>query len=191
MIRGIIFDCFGVLYHGSLDQLFELTPPDKYQEMRDLHHSYDYGYIDKSDFFQGAGVVIGKSSAEVAAICSKEHIRNDRLVEYIKTLRPHYKTALLSNVGRGFLDDLFTKNELATLFDVEILSAEVNIMKPSAAIYELTAEKLGLRAEECFMIDDVQVNIDAAKQVGMSGLTYTTTSLLQAEIAKFSEVKHA
>lgn len=179
MIRGIIFDCFGVLYHGSLDQLFELTPPDRHQELRDLHHSYDYGYIDKKDFFEGMGILMEVSAGQVEKICNKEHVRNDRLIHYIKTLRPQYNTALLSNVGRGFLDNLFTSEELTALFDVEILSAEVNIMKPSAAIYELTADKLGLKPAECFMVDDVQANIDAAKEVGMLGVTYTTTDALQ------------
>lgn len=191
MIRGIIFDCFGVLYHGSLDQLFELTPLDKHQAMRDLHHSYDYGYIEKKDFFKGAGMLIGMSSAEVEAICSKEHVRNNRLVEYIKTLRPRYKTALLSNVGRGLLDDLFTKEELSELFDAEILSSEVHMMKPSAGIYLLAAEKLGLSPERCAMIDDVQGNVDAAKEVGMAGVVYNTMDLLKTDLALLLEKNNA
>lgn len=183
MIRGIIFDCFGVLYHGSLDQLFELTPPSKRQEMRDLHHSYDYGYIDKQDFFKGAGIVIGVSSAEVETICNKEHIRNDQLVELIKTLRTQYKIALLSNVGRGFLDDLFTKEELKSLFDVEILSSEVHMMKPSPGIYLLTAEKLGIPTNQCVMVDDLLRNVDGAKDAGMSGIHYSTIDMFKNDLS--------
>jgi HAD superfamily hydrolase (TIGR01509 family) len=191
VIRGIIFDCFGVLYHGSLDQLFERTPPAKYQEMRDLHHSYDYGYIDKGDFFKGAGMLMGVSAVEVERICSKEHVRNDPLVDYIKTLRPRYKTALLSNVGRGFLDNLFTKEELKELFDTEILSSEVHMMKPSAGIYLLAAERLGVQPTQCVMVDDLLRNVDAAKEVGMFGIQYTTVDAFDNSLSALLGGTHA
>ena len=156
MIRGIIFDCFGVLYHGSLDYLRDLAPPDQVSDVTNLSHSYDYGYITQADYFAGVGEVVGKSADEIEQICKEQHVRNEKLINYVRTLKPTYKTALLSNVGHGFVESLFTPAEL----------------KPNAGIYQLTAEKLNLRPEECVMIDDIDRNIEGAWAVGMQGITY-------------------
>ena len=45
MIRGIIFDCFGVLYSGSLAFMASIAPEDRRQEIYDINLQKDYGYI--------------------------------------------------------------------------------------------------------------------------------------------------
>jgi len=187
VIRGIIFDCFGVLYHGSLDYLRELAPPERVDEVTDLSHSYDYGYITQADYFSGVGQVIGKAADEVRQICREQHVRNEVLVEYVRTLRPAYKTALLSNVGRGFVESLFTAEELKALFDVEILSNEVGMVKPSAGIYQLTADRLGLSPEQCVMVDDIDRNVEGARAAGMQGILYQNMGQFRRELAALTE----
>lgn len=182
MIRGIIFDCFGVLYHGSLDHLRELTPSEKQQELSDLSHSYDYGYITQSDYFEGVGRLIGQTSAEVGKICHAQHVRNEEMIKLAQKLKSQYKVALLSNVGRGFIEGLFTPEELATLFDVDVLSNEVGMRKPNKEIYEYTAMKLGLNPSECVMIDDAPGNVDGAKDVGMKGIICVSTRQVALEL---------
>lgn len=191
MIRGIIFDCFGVLYHGSLDYLRELAPPNRVGEVTDLSHSYDYGYITQADYFSGVGQVIGKTSDEVRQICREQHVRNEALVEYARTLRPAYKTALLSNVGRGFVESLFTTEELKALFDVEILSNEVGMAKPSVGIYQLTADRLELLPEQCVMIDDIDRNVEGARAVGMYGILYRNMDQFRTELELLLEGDNA
>ncbi|MDX2776335.1 HAD-IA family hydrolase [Streptomyces caniscabiei] len=187
MIRGIIFDCFGVLYHGSLDYLRELAPPDRVGEVTDLSHSYDYGYITQVDYFRGVGEVIGKTADEVRQICKEQHVRNEVLVGYVRTLRPAYKTALLSNVGRGFVESLFTAEELKELFDAEVLSNEVGMAKPNVGIYQLTADRLGLSPRQCVMIDDIDRNVQGARAAGMRGILYQNMKQFQRELAALTE----
>lgn len=45
MIRGILFDCFGVLYGGSLETLASMAPTERRQEIHDINSAKDYGYI--------------------------------------------------------------------------------------------------------------------------------------------------
>ena len=187
MIRGIIFDCFGVLYHGSLDHLRELAPSGRVGEVTDLSHSYDYGYITQADYFTGVGEVIGRTADEVRQICKEQHVRNEVLVEYVRTLRPAYKTALLSNVGRGFVESLFTMEELKELFDVEVLSNEVGMAKPSAGIYQLAASRLDLPPGQCVMIDDSSRNVEGARAVGMQGILYQNMDQLRSELQSLLE----
>lgn len=191
MIRGIIFDCFGVLYHGSLDYLRELAPPDRIDEVTNLSRSYDYGFIAQTDYFTGVGEVVGKTAEEIERICEEQHVRNETLIIFVRSLRSTHKTALLSNVGRGFIESLFTDTELRELFDVEILSNEVGMAKPSAGIYQLAAEKLGLHPEECVMIDDINRNVEGAKAVGMQGIVYQNVRQMTAELRLLTEVADA
>ena len=59
------------------------------------------------------------------------------------------------------------------IFEVVVDSGFVGCRKPEREIYELTLERLdGVAPEECLFIDDVDVNIDAARALGMSAVHY-------------------
>lgn len=174
MIRALIFDCFGVLYHGSLGHLRQLLPPDRRQELNDLGMSSDYGYISRQEYFDRASDILGMDPAELEAITAKQHIRNELLVEYVKSMKSDYKIGLLSNVGSDVMNRLFSPAEQAELFDMVVLSSDIGMTKPNPDIFSLTAAKLGVLPEECIMIDDLLVNIEGARQAGMKGVVYST-----------------
>lgn len=174
MIRALIFDCFGVLYHGSLGHLRQLLPSDRRQELNDLSMSSDYGYISRQEYFDKASEIMGMSSAELEAITTKQHIRNELLVDYLKSMKSDYKIGLLSNVGSDVMDGLFSPLEQAELFDAVVLSSDIGMTKPNPDIFALTALKLGVLPEECIMIDDLLVNVEGARQAGMKGVVYST-----------------
>lgn len=88
-------------------------------------------------------------------------------------------TGLLSNA-----DGLWAPPaEWDGLFDVVVVSGEVGLAKPSAAIYSLTAERLGLRPEECVFVDDLAVNVRGAAAAGMVGVHHTSIAVTVGELA--------
>lgn len=174
MIRALIFDCFGVLYHGSLGHLRQLLPPDRRQELNDLSMSSDYGYISRQEYLDRASDILGMSSVELEAITAKQHIRNELLLKYVKSMKSDYKIGLLSNVGSDVMNRLFSPTEQAELFDVVVLSSDIGMTKPNPDIFSFTATKLGALPEECIMIDDLLANIEGARQAGMKGVVYST-----------------
>lgn len=175
MVRGIIFDCFGVLYHGSLGHLRDITPPERRDELMDLSHSSDLGYVTKEDYLKAVASYTNTSEQEIETILKTDHVRNLAMVDLVRSLRSEYKVALLSNVGQHIIDHLFTPADVDELFDTVVLSSDVHMMKPDPAIFELTAQRLGLLPEECVMIDDIEVNIDGAKRAGMQGIICVST----------------
>jgi len=183
MIRGIIFDCFGVLYQGSIAHLYELTPESKRSQLADLSLSSDYGYISADEFLQQVVELTGKTAAELTEIMQTDHVRNQAMVDYVRTFKGHYKVGLLSNVGRGVMERLFTPSELDELFDEVVLSSEVGMIKPDPAIYTLTADRLGLEPAECVMVDDLVANIEGAESTGMHGVVFTTTSKCRQDMS--------
>jgi HAD superfamily hydrolase (TIGR01509 family) len=182
MIRGIIFDCFGVLYHGSIGHLYELAPKKHHAELANLSLASDYGYISHDEYLKQVSDLIGISPADLQKIMNMDHIRNVAMVDYIRKLRSEYKVALLSNVGRGVIDRLFSPAELNELFDTVVLSSEVGMVKPDIKIFSFTSEKLGVPVENCLMVDDLQDNIDGARAAGMHGVVFSTTDVFISDM---------
>jgi putative hydrolase of the HAD superfamily len=44
--------------------------------------------------------------------------------------------------------------------------------KPEPRIYALAAQRLGLPPEECVFVDDLEANVNAAREAGMQGICY-------------------
>lgn len=185
MIKAIIFDCFGVLYRGSLGYLYEIVPESKWQELRDASRAADYGFMSLDEYIETVSELSGYASQDIKAVTKTHHVKNDQLVDYIRTLKPNYKIGLLSNIGRGVFDSLFSASQQAELFDTVVLSSDVGMAKPSTAIYELTAHQLGVPPKSCIMIDDMQSNIDGAQVVGMKGVVYTSNKQLKSDLEKY------
>src|SRR4051794_9635671 len=80
------------------------------------------------------------------------------------------RTGLISNSwGAGLSYD---QAELAKLFDDVIISGEVGLHKPDAAIYELSCERLGVAPTDCVFVDDLRENCAGAEAVGMTAVLH-------------------
>ena len=188
MIRGIIFDCFGVLYRGSLTHLSELAAPSDQQAVYDLSHASDYGFINHDDYFRQLGALVNKPAREVEDIIRQRHIRNDEMIDLVRELRRTHKVALLSNVGQGVIDELFSPDERHELFDAVVLSSDIGMVKPHPEIYEYAVGQLSLPAEDCLMIDDLPVNIEGARQVGMQGIVCESVVQLRKDLKQYLSI---
>jgi putative hydrolase of the HAD superfamily len=58
------------------------------------------------------------------------------------------------------------------IFDLVVDSGFVGLRKPDREIYDLTLERLGVPADQCLFIDDIDVNCDTARELGMSAVHY-------------------
>jgi FMN phosphatase YigB (HAD superfamily) len=172
MIRGIIFDFFGVLYGGSLQSIMSQCPPDRSDELRDLNKQVDYGFISGDDYIMGLAEIFAMPIDELRGLLRQKHVRNQELIDFVATLRPAYKVGLLSNVGSNTLDTLMSKNERNILFDAEVLSFQEHMLKPNSAIFALIAERLGVSPGDCVMIDDLAENCEGAEVAGMQSIQH-------------------
>lgn len=89
------------------------------------------------------------------------------LIRYIRSLRPGYKTALLSNAWddlRHYIEDEW---KIADAFDEIVISAEEGVAKPDAHIYQITLDRLGVKSYEAIFIDDYPDNIIGASHQGI------------------------
>ena len=72
-----------------------------------------------------------------------------------------------------------------------VLSSDVGAIKPSPEAFYITAEKLGVRPEECVMIDDRKDNVDGAIAAGMQAIWYKTNEQCIAELGEILGQKNA
>ena len=61
-------------------------------------------------------------------------------------------------------------------------SAFVGARKPDRRIYEITLERLDVPAPEALLIDDVELNCTAARDLGMHAVWFRDTDQAIAEI---------
>lgn len=183
MLKGIIFDCFGVLYGGSAEMLRNsICPPDKVSDFDSLIKQSDYGYLTGDEYIDRVSELFDRDRTEIAKILNSQRVRNTELVEFARSLRPRYKVAMLSNISSGVMDNLITPSEQADWFDTVVLSSDVGMIKPSVEIFRYTAEQLSLAPEACVMIDDLAANCLGAETAGMRYIQYATNNQVVAEL---------
>ena len=187
MIKAIIFDFFGVLLGEGFDATYRYAggdPSKDHDFIESLLDKVNRGLITTDEFRTRICHQLSISEEEYQEALTKAERPNHKLLGYIKTLRPKYKTAVLSNVGKGGLDRRIRLKVLEQYFDEIIASAEVGYIKPEREIYELTASKLGVKMEECVFIDDRKVYVQAALALGMKAFLYIDFPQMKAELER-------
>ncbi len=87
-------------------------------------------------------------------------------------------TAIVSNMPSDIREYL-RSCEWLPVFDQYTFSCEVNSVKPASEIYLYCLEKLELKPSEVLFLDDRQMNVDAAAQLGINSFVFTDAAELQ------------
>jgi len=117
----------------------------------------------------------GLTEAEVEEL-QRDFWAGDRfdegLLGYIASLRPRYRTAIVSNAWPNMRAYLMEHDFVARAFDQMFISAELSVAKPDPRIYRAALEGMGLAPDQAVFVDDVPENIEAAQALGMAGVVY-------------------
>ena len=89
------------------------------------------------------------------------------------------RLALLSNAGADFVGWL-RHGSFAPLFERVFVSGELDLVKPSAEIYEHVIAELGIAASDLVFVDNKSVNVDGAIAVGGAGHVFTDAAALES-----------
>lgn len=71
---------------------------------------------------------------------------------------------------------------LGSSFVDTIVSGEVKMTKPNAAIYQILLDRNNLNAEDCIFIDDTKANVDAACALGVDGILFTSSEQFLSDL---------
>ena len=92
------------------------------------------------------------------------------------------KMAMLTNNVREWEPLWRSMLPVDEIFEEIVDSAFVGCRKPEARIYELTLERIGMPAEECLFIDDLEPNIVGAEAAGMQAVHFRDNEQAIGEI---------
>jgi putative hydrolase of the HAD superfamily len=110
---------------------------------------------------------------------------NEPMIELMRDLRGRgYRMALLTNNVREWEPLWRSMLPVDEIFEVVVDSGFVGVRKPDTPIYELTIERLGdgIAPADCLFVDDVEVNIEAARALGMTAVHFRSSEQAIAEV---------
>lgn len=105
---------------------------------------------------------------------SLDRLRHE-IVDICGRIKKVLPTALLTNNIKEWRGSWTKKIDVPALFDVEVDSSMVGMRKPEPGIYQLIEEKLNKPGGDLLFVDDLGVNLKAAKARGWQTLKYDDT----------------
>ena len=88
----------------------------------------------------------------------------------------------LSNYSRYVMNLNPDVLDFLPLMDGGVFSCDVHLIKPDRRIYECIKEKYDLTPNECVFIDDIERNIDAAREFGFRAIQFITFEQAQKDL---------
>lgn len=183
MIKAIYFDLGGVIvrteYQAPRERLAErlnMTYEDINKLVFDTESSRkaSIGAITTDEHWAFVTRRLGRPASETKAV-REEFFAGDvidrALLDFIRSLRPRYKTGVISNAWPD-LRDYIVKSKFDDAFDTLVISAEAGVMKPEPRIFQIALAQLQVEANEAVFVDDTPANVTAARQLGLRGILF-------------------
>ena len=188
MIKNVIFDLGRVLYnYWPENDLLNLGFSEEKAELfmsrvfdAPIWKEYDRGSFDKNEMLNQ----LCKDFPDMAEDFNT--VFDDRWVDRVITVIPEslefyyevkekgYKIYILTNFPGDNFAHCRARDSFFDEADGIVVSAYEKLNKPDHALFRLLLERYGLKAEETVFIDDMQYNIEAAGELGIHGICFTT-----------------
>jgi putative hydrolase of the HAD superfamily len=197
MITTIFFDIGGVLLNIHPERTFQylsdcldIKPDDiKINFPWDAHNDYEKGRLTNKEWF----IAFKDSFPQPCCLKESDFWRawqlllgeEKKTVQLLETLSETYSVWLLSNTNPKHIQDEIEKRYLfPQLIDGAVYSFNVGYRKPEESIYRIAAHNANVLPENCIFIDDRYENINAATEVGFTGIQYFSTEQLIEDLTQ-------
>jgi putative hydrolase of the HAD superfamily len=98
---------------------------------------------------------------------------NPPMIELMRELRGSgLRMAMLTNNVREWEPLWRSMLPVDEIFEEVVDSGFVGCRKPEPRIYQITVERIGVPFERCLFVDDLEVNIGAAEELGMRAVRF-------------------
>lgn len=184
-IRTIFFDIGNVLVgfeHARIWQQLSTVSPfsaeDIHQHIQTHHllHLHETGAISSKNLYHHVQDLLHLSPSvsfeQFCQLWGAIFWPQEPILQLANSLRHRYHVMLLSNTNEIHWNYLVQTFPLFRQIDDAILSFQVGAMKPALEIYTAALRRSQAPAEQCVFIDDIPVNIQAARDMGFLGIQY-------------------
>ena len=196
-IRGLVFDFGGVLVRMIDDRPrialankigISLSRLDELVFLSETAAKASKGEISVTMHWDAVRKALGLQPEDMPDFLQRYWSADDvnwRLLDFIRGLRPRYKVGLLSNAWDDLRKTLHERWNIDGLFDELVISAEVKLVKPDPRIFQLALKRLNILPAETIFIDDINENVQSARQIGLKGILYQSFDQTIGEIKDY------
>lgn len=194
MIRAILFDLGNVLVpvdfvrcRAALSEVCVHQPSEVQRILAGsgLPRRYESGEVSSAEFFDATCRLLDMEvSYDKFVAVWGEIFAPDPIIpeDMLATLHEHHRLVLLSNTNDMHFTVAEQRYTLLRHFDEFVLSYKVGAMKPDPRIYQRAIAAAGCSPNECFFVDDLRENVEAARREGIDAALFTTFSRFQADL---------
>ena len=196
MIKAVIFDMDGViaetehihiqaeketmLKHGikiSENELHKYTGTTAKQMFTDLIRKYKLRVTFDEIFNQKEEIMFRLLEKDVQPTKGVKE-----LLSRLKQL--NIKLGIGSSSHKRLIDFVLKKLDIASFFDAVVDAEDIVNSKPNPEIFLTCAKRLHIRPEECLVIEDSNLGVEAAKKAGMKCLGYINPNSGNQDLSK-------
>ena len=181
-IRAIAVDLGGVLLLSNPDRDIRWAAKELGLSVEEVRRvlwkgedveAANRGHITAEEYFARAAPRLGVPASHVGMIVEAlfAGVLNEPMVNWLANQRSSVRISAFTN-NWSFVDRILENHHVLNLFDTVVNSADVGCCKPSPCIYDALLARLDIKADEIVVVDDQQVNIDAANAIGFHGVLY-------------------
>jgi putative hydrolase of the HAD superfamily len=197
-VDGVIFDLDGVIRHWDEEALTDAErahglPAGSIARAAFGNEDFEAamcGRLPADEWAQRIGDAVAAGNPDVDvdpqavadAFASVGWRIDEEVVDLVRRVRGQVPVALLSNASSRLLDDLRLSG-LGDTFDTVVGSADLGVSKPDPKAFTTAAERLGVPADRCLLVDDVADNVSAAGTLGMRTVQFSTLDDLTDQLA--------
>ena len=208
MISAVIFDFGGVITSTPFEAFAHYEqqhglPADIIRRTNAANHhdnawaKFERAEIDLDTF---DALFLDESRALGAAVPGRDVVKllkgeiRLEMVEALRRIKTNFKTGCITNNlpanAMGSTDGraLYVA-EVMVLFDHVIESAKIGLRKPDPRIYTMMTDQLGVDPKTCVYLDDLGVNLNPARHLGMRTIKVTGAAQALAELEDATGLK--
>jgi HAD superfamily hydrolase (TIGR01509 family) len=194
----ILFDLGNVLmkveYAAFLHTLgldHAMSDAELYHLLEDESQAFEMGKASAEDFLGVVNAKLGKSytfdqfrKAWLSILPSVIPGSPD----LINRLAREYRLMLLSNTNELHLRRSVEMLPALKRFERLFVSYEIGLIKPNRGIYQYVLDHVDVPARRILFIDDLEKNIQAAREVGMQGIVFRGIESTRAELQRLDVI---
>ena len=202
-IKAFFFDIGGVLVRvdpnsaiQKLSKRLAVSEKQIKQAMSaELLNTYEKGHLSSNQFYEQLLINYG-SSKDLSLETFKTYwedmlFPNEESLAFLKKVTQHFPVWLLSNTNDFHYDILMEHFPFMQWVKGGTYSFMVGSMKPQPFIYQQAIRKSGFRPEEILFVDDLPVNVQAAREQGLHAIQYNNHAGFCAEMsASFPDLEY-
>ncbi|ACY98888.1 MULTISPECIES: HAD family hydrolase [Thermomonospora] len=201
MPEAIVFDLYGVIAthqpqeaKRAIERLAGIEPGDAAGAARfwdaywALRPAYDAGQP-AAEYWRAVAGRLGVSFADPAALARADleswTAVDEEMVALVTELAERgHRLGLLSNIVADLVPVMEERHgHWLRRFAALTYSCRIGVAKPDPRAYEICARRLGVAPSDVLFFDDNEVNVQAARAVGMSAEVFTSPGQVRRVLA--------